>query len=87
MEAVRTSETSVDNLFTWQYNPEDNSEHNTNFKSAHYAMYYSNRVTWHFSPDSCHLITKFLVVKFETSLCNVNGVDCFLLNSLKLKLI
>jgi hypothetical protein len=27
MEAVRASETSVDNHFTWQYNPEDNSEH------------------------------------------------------------
>jgi hypothetical protein len=27
-EAVRTSETSVDNLFTRQYNPEDNSEKN-----------------------------------------------------------
>jgi len=27
MEAVRTSETSVDNYFTRQYNPEDNSEH------------------------------------------------------------
>jgi hypothetical protein len=27
MEAVRTSETSVDNLFTRQYNPEDSSEH------------------------------------------------------------
>jgi hypothetical protein len=26
MEAVRTSETSVDNYFTWQYIPEDNSE-------------------------------------------------------------
>jgi hypothetical protein len=26
MEAVRTSETSVDNNFTRQYNPEDNSE-------------------------------------------------------------
>jgi hypothetical protein len=26
MEAVRTSETSVDNHFTRQYNPEDNSE-------------------------------------------------------------
>jgi hypothetical protein len=25
MEAVRTSETSVDNLFTRQYNPEDSS--------------------------------------------------------------
>jgi hypothetical protein len=28
MEAVRTSETSVDNHFTRQYIPEDNSEHN-----------------------------------------------------------
>jgi hypothetical protein len=27
MEAVRTSETSVENNFTRQYNPEDNSEH------------------------------------------------------------
>jgi hypothetical protein len=37
MEAVRTSETSVDNNFTRQYNPEDSSEHHTrrreNFKS------------------------------------------------------
>jgi hypothetical protein len=33
MEAVRTSETSVDNHFTRQYNPEDNSEHyKTNYK-------------------------------------------------------
>jgi hypothetical protein len=29
MEAVRTSETSVDNQFTRQYNPEDSSEHHT----------------------------------------------------------
>jgi hypothetical protein len=29
MEAVRTSETSIDNHFTRQYNPEDNSEHYT----------------------------------------------------------
>jgi hypothetical protein len=28
MEAVRTSETSVDNHSTRQYNPEDSSEHN-----------------------------------------------------------
>jgi hypothetical protein len=30
MEAVRTSETSVDNHFTRQYNPEDSSEHIVN---------------------------------------------------------
>jgi hypothetical protein len=29
VEAVRTSETSVDNYFAWQYIPEDNSEHHT----------------------------------------------------------
>jgi hypothetical protein len=29
MEAVRTSETSVDNQFTLQYNPEDSSEQQT----------------------------------------------------------
>jgi hypothetical protein len=29
MEAVRTYETSVDNHFTRQYIPEDNSEHHT----------------------------------------------------------
>jgi len=29
MEAVRTSETSVNNYFTLQYIPEDNSEHHT----------------------------------------------------------
>jgi hypothetical protein len=29
MEAVRTSETSADNHSTWQYNPEDSSEHHT----------------------------------------------------------
>jgi hypothetical protein len=29
MEAARTSETSVDNHFTQQYNPEDSSEHHS----------------------------------------------------------
>jgi hypothetical protein len=29
MEAVRTSETSIDNNLTRQYNPEDSSEHQT----------------------------------------------------------
>jgi len=41
MEAVRTSETSVDNHFTRQYIPEDNSEHHTrrreNLKSHVYS--------------------------------------------------
>jgi hypothetical protein len=42
MEAVRTSETSVDNHFTRQYNPEDSSEHHTrrreNLKSHIYPI-------------------------------------------------
>jgi hypothetical protein len=31
MEAVRTSETSVDNNLTRQYNPEDSSEHQSHY--------------------------------------------------------
>jgi hypothetical protein len=42
MEAVRTSETSVDNHFTRQYNPEDSSEHHTlrheHLKSHNFKM-------------------------------------------------
>jgi hypothetical protein len=44
MEAVRTSETSVDNNFTRQYIPEDNSEHHTrrreNLKSHTIPVYF-----------------------------------------------
>jgi hypothetical protein len=46
MEAARTSETSVDNHFTRQYNPEDSSEHHTrrreNLKSHMYKT-----ITYH----------------------------------------
>jgi thiamine phosphate synthase YjbQ (UPF0047 family) len=49
MEAVRTSETSVDNHFTRQYNPEDNSEHHTrcreNLKSHLKQLLYSSRMS------------------------------------------
>jgi hypothetical protein len=42
VEAVRTSETSVDNHFTRQYIPEDNSEHHSrrreNLKSHNYSF-------------------------------------------------
>jgi hypothetical protein len=50
MEAVRTSETSVDNHFTRQYIPEDNSEHihtcdecsvSSNYVMQHSIMYES----------------------------------------------
>jgi hypothetical protein len=40
METVRTSETSVDNHFTRQYNPEDSSEHQTReISSSHGGEY------------------------------------------------
>jgi hypothetical protein len=45
MQAVRTSETSVDNHFTRQYNPEDSSEHHTrrreNLKCHTFDLCYS----------------------------------------------
>jgi hypothetical protein len=44
MEAERTSETSVDNHFTRQYNPEDSSEHHIrrheNLKSHIVTLYF-----------------------------------------------
>jgi hypothetical protein len=38
MEAARTSETSVDNYFTRQYIPEDNSEHHTRRREKKYSV-------------------------------------------------
>jgi hypothetical protein len=59
MEAVRTSETSVDNHFTRQYNPEDNSEHHTrrreNLKS-HNSNFISIVFVTNPSPDSVQFI-------------------------------
>jgi hypothetical protein len=45
MEAVRTSETSVDNQFTRQYIPEDNSEHELTCSLA-VRPFLSNRYFW-----------------------------------------
>jgi hypothetical protein len=51
MEAVRTSETSVDNYFTRQYIPEDNSEHHTrrreNLKSYMFLLIHSSEFICH----------------------------------------
>jgi hypothetical protein len=47
MEAARTSETSVDNHFTRQYNPEDSSEQ-TSFTSE--TSVYSNENTKRYIP-------------------------------------
>jgi hypothetical protein len=51
MEAVRTSETSVDNHFTRQYNPEDSSEHLKLF-------YFRN--TFHIADGICSTIVGLL---------------------------
>jgi hypothetical protein len=46
MEAVRTSETSVDHHFTRQYNPEDSSEHSYKlFKNGQYFNFLWGVVT------------------------------------------
>jgi len=50
MEAVRTSETSVDNNFTRQYIPEDNSEQQLHIlfqisQSAYFDIY--SRLLWY----------------------------------------
>jgi hypothetical protein len=59
MEAVRTSETSVDNHFTRQYITEDNSEHQrfkTTYKpyfkklTAYPELYYSNKMFRSYNP-------------------------------------
>jgi hypothetical protein len=44
MEAVRTSETSVDNHFTRQYNPEDSSEQNSSLLITNADGTYNNRL-------------------------------------------
>jgi hypothetical protein len=61
MEAVRTSETSVDNHFTRHYIPEDNSEHHTsrreNLKShkTKRVCKVKNLHKWAFSLKSIYL--------------------------------
>jgi hypothetical protein len=54
MEAVRTSETSVDNHFTRQYIPEDNSEHHTsrreNLKSHFILPFLTKSIKSQLSP-------------------------------------
>jgi hypothetical protein len=61
MEAVRTSETLVDNHFTRQYNPEDSSEHHTrrreNLKSHRLIV-----INVESGAKECKLQTKFVKV-------------------------
>jgi hypothetical protein len=52
MEGVRTSETSVDNHFTRQYNPQDNSEYETRQVNVQdIAVWYAPKVNFN---DSKH---------------------------------
>jgi hypothetical protein len=46
MEAARTSETSVDNHFTRQYNPEDSSEHHTRRRENLKSHFQKNSIVW-----------------------------------------
>jgi hypothetical protein len=46
MEAVRTSETSVDNHSTRQYNPEDSSEQNTQMSEPAPVSALANRYSF-----------------------------------------
>jgi hypothetical protein len=54
MEAVRTSETSVDKHFTRQYNPEDSSEHHVYLIVALHVSFtrqYPHELTYHKEED------------------------------------
>jgi hypothetical protein len=58
MEAVHTSETSVDNHFTRQYNPEDSSEHN--ITSLHIVIFRQNDGRKHEDHATNHIVSIFL---------------------------
>jgi hypothetical protein len=71
MEAVRTSETSVDNNFTRQYIPEHNSEHHThrreNMKShTAYLSFISSNLSL-ISDEPYHGIFIFFFKQFVTA--------------------
>jgi hypothetical protein len=51
MEAVRTSETSVDNHFTRQYIPEDNSEHEIIYFAQISNTLQQTEVRFHFTEE------------------------------------
>jgi hypothetical protein len=66
MEAARTSETSIDNYFTWQYIPQDKSELHTrrreNLKSHIFSKLHSIWAATHIA----------LHVKCPLSMCDFN---------------
>jgi hypothetical protein len=58
MEAVRTSETSVDNHFTRQYIPEDNSEHHTRRRENLKSHRSVNHSTTTFGPRKYEILNE-----------------------------
>jgi hypothetical protein len=90
MEAVRTSETSVNNHFTRQYNPEDNSEHRiVNFatsinlvvKSTMFPDHSIHNYTWTSLDGQTHNQIDHLLIdrRWNSSILDVRsfrGADC-----------
>jgi hypothetical protein len=73
MEEVRTSETSVDNLFTWQYNAEDSSEHHTR-RRENLKSHISN------SADTAVVRSTIFSVPLlcdDNNLCELVSLTCF----------
>jgi hypothetical protein len=79
MEAARTSETSVDNYFTWQYIPEDNSElltrHRENLKSHVYIHVYQDYVLNKINQIFREVINVLLAVQNMSHVCIICCVD------------
>jgi hypothetical protein len=82
MEAVRTSETSVDNYFTRQYIPEDNSGHVHSFAICPPPLSVSaltaRGIPWHFKFAVFNItgkITRAITVKYKTEYCKPNFAD------------
>jgi hypothetical protein len=67
MEAARTSETSVDNHFTRQYNPEDSSEQLFHSSNAYVARFYStllaSAASWTGKQASASLVKKLNILR------------------------
>jgi hypothetical protein len=78
MEAVRTSETSVDNHFTRQYNPEDSSEHHTcrreNLKSHNRAFMFLH-ATLHFMMMLTMSMRKWNIMNWVRTKSNGRGFE------------
>jgi hypothetical protein len=71
MEAVHTSETSVDNHFTQQYNPEDSSEHQSRLNLlSHLNMFISIFLYGIHMPMVCKPLVcmSVLLVQLQTSI-------------------